>query len=104
MDRNEILARLKKISGIDIPTEEQERDIDELIGAMSASTHTDDEYEAQTTSINELRSQLEDAQRERDEIKERYRKRFWGEEDFSTKKKELPKPKETSVFSLDDII
>ena len=104
MDRNELLARLKKISGIDIPTEEQERDIDELIGAMSVSTHSDEEYEAQTTSINDLRSQLEDAQRERDEIKERYRKRFWGEEDSSTKKKEITKPKQSQVFSLDDII
>lgn len=105
MDRNEILTRLKKISGIDVPTEEQERDIDELIGAMSVSTHTDDEYDAQTTSINELRSRLESAEKERDEIKERYKKRFWGEdENFSTKKKEQPKPKQTPVFSLDDII
>lgn len=103
MDRAELLARLKKISGIDIPTEEQERDIDDLIGAMSVSTHTDDEYEAQTNSINDLRSQLENAERERDEIRERYRKRFWSE-DKPEDKKEPSKPKQPTIFSLDDII
>lgn len=102
MNREELLARLKKISGIEMPTEEQERDIDELIGAMSVSTHTDEEYDAQTTSINDLQTRLADAEKERDEIKERYRKRFWGEDKSDDKPKS--KPKESSVFSLEDII
>ena len=91
MDRNEILLRLKKISGIEIPTEEQEKDIDELIQLFDQ----DDERE-------DLRTRLADAEKERDEIKERYRKRFWGEDEEKPKPK--PRKSESTLLTLDEII
>lgn len=102
MDRNEILARLKKITGIEVPTEEQEKDIDDFLDNIGTSDHTDDEYESQTRTIADLQSKVSSLEKERDEIKERYRKRFWGEEE-----NEKPKPKEKKkeiIYSLDDII
>lgn len=84
MTREEFLSSLKSLSGIDIPTEEQQTQIENLVNAFDASSDTN-------AQIAALQADLDSERTAHEELRQRFRESFWSGSPMKSGSKEPTK-------------
>lgn len=71
MTRDEFLAHIKTLSGIDIPTQEEQAVIESMVNAFDQSTDND-------ARISSLEAELATEREEHEALRQRFRENFWS--------------------------
>lgn len=103
MTREEYLQRVRTLSGIEVPNEEQEAVIAELTAVFDGYADVATLHE----ELQQTKDSLSKAQADYTALQERYKKHFWSGEDYDDKPKgKKPEKKQTNYtsFSFEDLL
>lgn len=93
MTREEYLADIRELSGIDVPTEEQQSKIEALVSIFDSSQASD--------RITELEKELSTERTAHEALRQRFRDSFWSGKPMKTGSSE-PEKKSGYDISIND--
>lgn len=96
MTRDEFLASIKTLTGIDIPTQEEQSVIESMVNAFDERTDID-------ARISSLEAELAAEREEHDALRKRFRESFWGGSKMKGGRDETDEKKNAYDISMNDL-